>query len=229
MSEFNGFPKETVEFFINLKENNSKEWFNQHKELYERSVMDPARDFVVALGERLRTIAPDVSAIPKTDKSIFRIYRDTRFSKNKLPYKTHMGILFWEGDKPKMENPGFYFHLEPPNIMLATGHYGFPKGFMEPYREAVVDEKKGKELSAILEQLKANNYKIGRTHYKRVPRGYDPGHPNAELLKHDGLYASTEMPIPDALHSPDLIEFCFERYNEMVPLHHWLQKIETPT
>lgn len=226
MSGFEGFPKATVNFFINLKENNSKEWFNHHKEDFERSVIDPAKDFVVAMGKRLRDIAPNVAAIPKTDKSIFRIYRDTRFSKNKLPYKTHMGILFWEGDKPKMENPGFYFHLEPPHLMLATGHYGFPKGMLEPYREAVIDKKKGEELAEVLKKLTEKNYKIGRTHYKRVPRGYDPEHPNAELLKHDGLYASIEIPIPEVLHTSGLIDFCFQRYSDMIPLHRWLKKIE---
>jgi uncharacterized protein (TIGR02453 family) len=225
MSVFSGFPRETVEFFENLKENNSKEWFNQNKEVYEASVLEPAKDFVIALGERLQEIAPDVVAIPKTDKSIFRIYRDTRFSKNKLPYKTHLGILFWEGDKKKLENPGFYFQLSPPTIMLATGHYGFPKTMLEPYREAVIDAKKGNRLADILAELKAKNYKIGRTHYKRVPRGYDADHANAELLKHDGLYASTELPVPDLFYTPGLIDFCFETYNDMAALHRWLLAI----
>ncbi|MCP4218287.1 MAG: DUF2461 domain-containing protein [bacterium] len=227
MNGFKGFSKETVTFFENLKENNSKEWFNANKEVFEAHVMEPSVGFVIAMGERLQTIAPDIMAIPRKDKSILRIYRDTRFSKSKQPYKTRMGIIFWEGEGKKVECPGFYFHLEPSKLMMAGGLVNLPKHMMEPYREAVADPDKGKALPGILEALKEKNYKIGRSHYKRVPRGYDPDHPNKELLKYNGLYASMEEEIPDLLYSAELVDYCFQRFQEMLPLHQWLLTIDT--
>ena len=104
---FNGFTKETFRFFRDLENNNTKEWFQENRTLYEKNVMEPAQEYVMEMGERLKSISPKIVAIPKTDKSIFRIYRDVRFSKDKTPYKTHLGIFFWEGPRKKLGNPGF--------------------------------------------------------------------------------------------------------------------------
>lgn len=110
MAEFNGFPKEYFSFFNNLKKNNSKQWFEKHRGEYDEFVMHPAREFVTGMGEKLRKIAPEVNAIPKINKSLFKINRDVRFSKDKSPYKTYMGIWLWEGDRKRMESSGFYLH-----------------------------------------------------------------------------------------------------------------------
>ena len=83
--------------------------------------MTPARLFVGEMGARLKKLSPGVQADPRVDKSIFRIFRDTRFSRDKTPYKTHLGIWFWEGDGPRMECSGFYFHLDPPKLMNGSG------------------------------------------------------------------------------------------------------------
>ena len=95
MTEFNGFSKELVQFFKELEKNNTKQWFDQHRNEYEECVLSPSREFVAAMDSRLRKIAPEVNAIPKVNQSLFRINRDTRFSKDKSPYKTCMGIWFW--------------------------------------------------------------------------------------------------------------------------------------
>lgn len=222
-SGFSGFPKGTVEFFRLLAKNNSKAWFEDHKPEFQEQVLEPARAFVAEMGARLKDIAPNVIADPRVDKSIFRIYRDTRFSKDKAPYKTHLGILFWEGDRPKMECPGFYFHIEPPNLMLGSGLYCFPKTLMGPYRDTVVDPKQGPELAKVVKKVaKKPGVAIGGVHYKRVPRGYDKDHPNADLLLHNGLYAWYEDEIPKELHSGKIVDYCHKRYKEMAPLHEWL-------
>jgi len=112
---FNGFPRELIQFYQGLSRNNDKSWFNEHKDIYARHVIAPAQDFVVSMGERLRMLSPGIVADTRANGagSIFRIYRDLRFSKDKRPYKTFLGIFFWEGSGKKMENPGFYFHMEP--------------------------------------------------------------------------------------------------------------------
>jgi uncharacterized protein (TIGR02453 family) len=224
---FIGFSKESVDFFNRLKENNNKEWFNKNKEIFETKVLDPAKAFVVALGEKLHTISTGLVAIPKVDKSIFRLHRDTRFSKNKSPYKTHLAIYFWEGEAKKTECSGFYFQMAPPKLLLAAGQHGFPKELLTPFREAVIDPKQGKKVTQILETIEAKNYTYGGTHYKRVPTGYDADHPNAELLKHNGLYASIETEIPDVFYSSQLVDHCFDIYSDMAPLHKWLMMLSS--
>jgi uncharacterized protein (TIGR02453 family) len=225
-SDFTGFPEQSVKFFKSLKRNNNKEWFHKNKPVFEAQVMEPAKAFVTAMGKKLHTISPDIIAAPKTNRSIFRIYRDTRFSPDKSPYKTHLGIFFWEGTRPKMECPGYYFHLEPPNLMLGVGLYMFPRNLLEHYRNAVVDPEYGAELEDALKKIrKSPDYTLGGQHYKRIPAGFDAAHPNAELLLHNGLYSGIEVPIPEEFYSNKLIDFCYKKYKPLVPLQRWLLRL----
>lgn len=222
-SGFKGFPKEAVKFFTDLADNNNKTWFAEHKEKFETNVLAPARDFVYEMGKQLQKIAPNVVADPRVDKSIFRIYRDTRFSKDKSPYKNHLGIFFWEGHLPKMECSGFYFHLEPPTMMLAVGNHCFSKRLLPHYRESVVHKDLGPALAKAARQVsKKRDYSVGGQHYKKTPRGFDPNHDNAEFLLHDGLWAAVETAIPDELYSDAILKYCFTRFKDMAPLHYWL-------
>jgi len=225
-ADFAGFPAECVTFFVNLQANNNRAWFEARRDDFERFVMAPARQFVLAMGERLREIAPGIHAEPRVDQSIFRIHRDTRFSKDKSPYKTHLGIWFWEGGRSKLDAPGFYFHLEPPNLMLGGGIYMFSEPLLSVYRDLVVHPRYGETLArAIHEVGDRSGYQIGGVHYKRVPRGYDPAHPNASLLLHNGLYIGSEEPIPAEFYSPAILDYCFKRYSDMLPIHRWLVEL----
>ncbi|MGE5797815.1 MAG: TIGR02453 family protein, partial [Ignavibacteria bacterium] len=112
MSKMLSFPFNTQNFLKQLAKNNSKEWFEENREAFNNDFLQPAVQFVVDIGERLQTIVPEIMAVPKVDKSIFRLHRDVRFSKDKSPFKTNLGILLWEG-KEKKQSPGFYFHIEP--------------------------------------------------------------------------------------------------------------------
>jgi uncharacterized protein (TIGR02453 family) len=224
-ADFSGFTKETIRFFTGLRRNNDREWFAAHRDIYDRQVMEPAKAFVVAMGDRLRTVGPRIVAVPLVNKSIFRLNRDTRFSLDPSPYKINLGLYFWEGTRSRMECPGFYFHLEPPDLFLGGGMYVFPDNLLARYRRAVVDPKLGRQLRTIADELgKRKDCELGGKHYKRVPAGYDPGHPNAELLKHNGLYAGYETKIPDEFYSARIVDYCFERYEPIVPLHRWLMK-----
>ncbi len=221
--EFQGFSKETVNFFTELKRNNNTMWFKAHRKKYEAFVTNPAKSFVVAMGRRLRTLSPGIVAIPKVNKSLFRINRDTRFSPDKSPYKTNLGIFFWEGGPSRMDCPGFYFHLEPPTILLGVGIYRIPKFLLDTYRNSVVHPKYGRELGEIIARVsKQEGYKFGGRHYKRVPSGYDSAHPNAELLLHNGLHVGYESSIPEELYSKKFVAYCFEKFQTAYPLHRWL-------
>jgi len=221
--QFKGFPREAVAFYSELAKNNSKSWFDAHKEDFEKFVMGPARDFVFHIGIRLQELSPRIIADPRVNKSIFRPYRDTRFSKDKTPYKTHLGIFFWEGSLPKMECAGYYFHLEPPHLMLADGIHCFSRRVLEQYRNSVVHPEHGAVFREALDKVEKNiGYVVSGEHYKKTPRGYDPQHANAQYLLYDGLYVSTTSPIPDEFFSPDFPDYCFSRFKKMAPLHRWL-------
>jgi uncharacterized protein (TIGR02453 family) len=225
---FHGFPRALVAFYEDLAYNNNRAWFNEHKDVYKEYVIAPAQDFVRAMGERLRALAPDVVADTRATGagSIFRIYRDTRFSKDKTPYKTFLGIFFWEGQRKKTENSGFYFHLEPSRLMLAAGVHVFPRPLLEVYRDAVVDPDHGPALVQAVAQVAASGpYQVGERHYKRVPRGYDPNHENADYLLHNGLFASIESDVPEELFTEECLDYCLERFRDMAPIHAWLRTI----
>lgn len=222
-TEFQGYSKETISFFKGLKKNNTREWFEGHREIYEKHVLEPSKTFVVALGARLKEISPRIIAAPKINKSLFRLNRDTRFSFDKSPYKPNLGIYFWEGTRSRMECPGFYFHIEPPMLLLGAGMYMFPDWLMDRFRHAVVHPRHGRELAKIIEAIRnEGKFEFGGKHYKRIPAGFPSSHPNAELLLYNGLHAGRESDIPEEIFTPRLVEYCFEKFSPMAPLHRWL-------
>jgi uncharacterized protein (TIGR02453 family) len=226
MSNFNGFPRETVSFFKQLTANNDKYWFAEHKPDFEAHVLRPAQEFVIAMGERLHKLRPAINADPRVDKSIFRIHRDTRFTKGKQPYKTHLGIFFWEGAGKKMECPGFYMQVEPGYFMLAAGIYFFPPNLLERYRESVADDKRGPALARAVAKVEKNKgLLVGGEHYKRVPRGFPPDHPRADLLRYQALYAFQETKLPAELYSAKILDYAYQRWAPMVPVQAWLAEM----
>ena len=227
ITPFTGFPPETITFFNELKANNDKLWFKARKAEFDAAVIAPARSFVIALASRLQELSPGIIGDPRIDGSIFRIYRDTRFSKDKTPYKTNLGIFLWEGADKKMACPGFYFHLAPPTLMFGVGLYMFDKPQMEAYRHSVDHEVHGAELEKIEEALAAAGYWLGGKKYKRVPRGYDKDHPRGELLKYGGLHAGRELPVPEEFYSESLIDLCAGEFERLLPLHRWLLAMNT--
>jgi uncharacterized protein (TIGR02453 family) len=222
--KFSGFPEDCINFLIDLEENNNRKWFKEHRNIYDKFVLEPARDFVVAMGKRLMEISPHIIADPRVDKSIFRIYRDTRFSKDKTPYKTNLAIWFWEGKRPRMENSGFYFHIEPDLLFLGAGLYKFPPDLLEIYRKSVVHPEFGNELVDAIEMVeKASPYNIGVKHYKRIPKGYDANHQNAEYLLYNGMSTSIELNLPEEVFKPEIVDFCYQKFIDMSPVYFWVR------
>lgn len=219
------FPETTMKFLKRLEKNNNREWFNGHKEEYEAEFLIPSQQYVIELGEMLRKHLPGLHAVPKVDKSIFRLTRDVRFAKNKEPYKTNLGIFLWDGDTPRMEAPGFYTHVESGHCFLAFGVYMFTKECMARYRETVIDPAAGKELNAALKKITKNGeYMLGGQKYKRVPKGYDPEHPLAALLLHDGIHVYTKNFSPAETAGEDFALFSYKHFKAMLPLHTWMMK-----
>ncbi|HCY76811.1 MAG TPA: TIGR02453 family protein [Ignavibacteriales bacterium] len=216
------FPQSTIKFLTALSKNNNKEWFEKNRMRYDLELLQPAIRFVIDLGEKLFQLSPNINAIPKIDKSIFRLYRDVRFSKNKAPFKTNLGLYFWEGRGKKMECSGLYFHIEPKLFFLGAGMYQFTNDQLKKYRNLVSDPAAGKELNdIILKLLKKKNFELGGKTYKKTPRGFDPNYKFNELLLHSGVYVFYESKNFDELNKKGPVDFSFSVFKDMYPLHKW--------
>jgi uncharacterized protein (TIGR02453 family) len=193
------FPTETAAFLTDLAKNNQREWFEANRDRYEAGYVGAGRSFVEEMAPRLQAISPTVHAEPKINGSISRINRDTRFSTDKTPYKDHLDLWFWHGDKRGWDQPGFYLRVTADRLFLGAGMHVLNKELIEKYRNAVVAEKSGKALEvAVARVLAAGPYEVGGASRKSVPRGYDAGHERAAYLLHGGLYAGLELPFAAA-------------------------------
>jgi len=224
---FRGFPLGTRDFYKGLKKHNNREWFNKHKPFYKDEILPAAQALVHDLGDRLEEIAPGIIADPRLNGSgsIFRIYRDVRFSKDKSPYKPFLGIIWWQGSRKKTAGSGFYFHLEHNRLTLYTGLNLFTPDALHAYRKHLQKEKNSEALASALKKIKKKSYTIGGERYKRFPRNFDKDMKNADLMFYKGLHASTTGPIPDEFYAIDLVDICFNHYRKMAPLHLWLYEM----
>jgi uncharacterized protein (TIGR02453 family) len=229
---FSGFPEEGLRFLAELGQNNDRAWFDSHKQTYTDAIVSPALAFIVTLGERLQHISPHIQYDTRTNGagSLMRIYRDTRFSADKSPYKTWVGIRFWEGGGKASQNPGFFFGFDATGGGLHVGMHGFDKTMLAAYRAAVADDELGAKLAAALESVsKAGDYQIKGEHYKRVPRGSDPEHPRADLLRFNTLYVSSPGIPPAELTTPGLVDIVMEHCQNAAPIQKWLLKVKLST
>ena len=119
---FTGFKPSLMKFLRELEKNNNRDWFADNKQRYEDLVVEPVMDFITAMGPRLETISPHFLALTgKTGGSMMRVYRDTRFSKDKTPYKTNVGLQFRHELGRDVHAPGFYMHLESSGCFIGSG------------------------------------------------------------------------------------------------------------
>lgn len=223
---FEGFPKTGLKFLSDLAENNDKVWFTENKARYQEHLLKPATTFIEEIGSQLQKGNADISYDTRTNGSgsLMRIYRDTRFSKDKTPYKTNISGMWWQGVGKKTEHPAFGFQLEAKSMKLMAGMFAFSKEQLELYRNAILDDKSGKKLTDILAAL-GDDYTLNEPHYKRVPRGFDAEHPRAHLLQYNALYAFPKKDLAATLvKSPDLVSTVLEHFEALTPLQQWLVK-----
>jgi uncharacterized protein (TIGR02453 family) len=191
MSEFNGFPKELYTFLSDLKKNNNRDWFNANKDKYIQFAKDPTMAFIGAMKDRLHDISPSYVADTRANGgSMFRIYRDTRFSKDKTPYKTNIGCQFRHSAGKDAHAPGFYLHLQPGENFAGGGIWMPPTPVLAKIREAI-DRNPGewRQIRDYIGKSKYLRFAEGEK-YKRPPRGYDADHPFIEDLKLKTYFAN---------------------------------------
>lgn len=179
------FQPELFAFLAELKENNTKEWFQENKDRYRSDVQEPLIGFISAVAEPLSTISSNFIADPRPNGgSMFRIYRDVRFSRDKSPYKVHAAAQFRHREGRDVHAPGFYLHLEPGQVFMGSGLWHPDGPTLNAIRTAIVDDQKGwQEASTGLE--------LGGESLKRGPRGIDPEHPLINDLKRKDFVSFT--------------------------------------
>jgi uncharacterized protein (TIGR02453 family) len=174
--------EELFSFFRELTGNNDRDWFLKNKSRYEQHVKEPLLQFISDFGPHLRRINPHLVADPRpVGGSLFRIYRDVRFSPDKSPYKTHAGVRFPHEETTNVHAPGYYLHLEPGAVFAAAGIWHPDPATLRKVRDAIV-ARPSRWKRAVAQVLK-EKCSLGGDTLKSMPRGYDPEHPCAGDLK----------------------------------------------
>jgi len=208
VAEFEGFPAEALIFYEGLEADNSKVYWTDHRDLYEKAVRGP----MLAL---LTVLAPEFG-----DPHLFRPHRDVRFSRDKSPYKTAIGAYITGGG---------YVQVSANGLMVASGYWQTASDQVERLRAAVADDVTGPKLEAVVEQLRASGYEISGNRLKTRPRGYDADHPRIELLRHRTLTVHREFGEPTWLAEAACAERVAAAWREMRLLRDWLDRHVGPT
>jgi uncharacterized protein (TIGR02453 family) len=202
---FSGWPEEFQRFFIGLELDNSRRYFEAHRDVYQTAVRGPMEALVGSLEPRF---GPG---------KVFRINRDIRFSADKSPYKTNIAATVGMGDR------GGYISLDARGLTAASGRYEMAPAALPKYREAVDREGSGSELAAIVDGLEGDGYQVGGEGLKRVPPGYPKEHPRARLLRHKRLYVWKEFGLQPWLGSAAAMDHVLATWARAEPLNEWFR------
>jgi uncharacterized protein (TIGR02453 family) len=223
---FEGFADRSARFFRALAKNQRRDWFEAHRTEYEQGWHGPMKLLLTEVHERIDALFPrHALAAPK----VFRIHRDVRFSKDKSPYKTHIGgyiPLEGSGNGPSAIAP-LYLHIGAGERFVAGGHYMMDGPQLARFRAAVLDDRRGGPLAKSLASLARAGFEVGsHDTLKKVPRGIDPAHPRADLLRRKGLIVSFPE-LPSALLvRRDLVEWLVRHTRRVVPIVEWLAALD---
>lgn len=193
------FDRRLFDFFRELSVNNDRTWFNENKARYEEEVRDPLLSFVEDFAPKLKKISKNYRAeAKKSGGSLFRIYRDTRFSKDKTPYKTHAGVQFRHAAGKDVHAPGYYLHLEPNSVFVGIGLWHPDREPLLNIRRAIADDPKA--YQRVLKNKKfAETFELQGESLKRPPKDFDPDHPLIEEIKRKDFIAVANFKERDAV------------------------------
>lgn len=206
------FTTQTLSFLDQLTSNNNRDWFNENKSVYEDVVRSPALKFISDITGDLALLSPHFTAQPKkVGGSLMRIYRDVRFSKDKRPYKTNIGIQFRHERGKDVHAPGFYLHIEPGECFVGVGIWRPDSNALGKIRERI-DEKPSQWIEAITSKKFKSQFETTGESLKRPPRGYDKDHPLINDLKRKDFIAITPISEQQLL-SAKLFHTVIDRFN----------------
>jgi uncharacterized protein (TIGR02453 family) len=222
---FEGFPKEGLQFLKKLKRNNNRTWFEGHKHEYEDFLKLPMQSFIFSLQPYFQSFAPEFDLSPK--RSIFRIYRDIRFSNDKTPYKTHIAAHFvLRGKEKGFVGSGYYFHIEPGEVFIGGGIYMPESDQLKGIRKAIVLHPE--EFLSILNDRKFKKQfgELEGNRLQRIPKGYDETHPMAEWLKLKQFFVGKSL-AESSCYKASLVETIAAVCKDAAPLVKFLNRAVT--
>jgi len=221
------FTAATFRFFRGLARHNAKPWFEAHRPEYERDVRAPMQALIEEMDVRLARLAPEITGDP--ERSMFRIYRDIRFSKDKSPYKTHAACWFHHrdadarvGGDAEGGGAGFYVHIAPGSSFVGAGMWMPPRPILNRLRDAIADDRKGFERIVRDAGFRRRYGGLDdEATLKRMPRGFPETHPAARWLKYQSYTAGRPLSDMQATSArlPAVLEADFAR---LLPLVQWL-------
>jgi uncharacterized protein (TIGR02453 family) len=203
--EFSGFPVAALDFYDDLEMDNTKSFWTAHKAVYESAVKAPMAALVSALEPEFGTA------------KVFRPYRDVRFAKDKTPYKTHQGAFV-----PAGPSTGWYVQVGAAGVRVGVGFYEASPARLSALRDAIADDRRGKELQAILEALQGDGWELGGEKLRTSPRGYPSDHPRIELLRHKSLTVGRSYGFEPVIHTAELRELVRADWRAGRPLVEWV-------
>ena len=213
------FPAEGIAFLRALKKNNDREWFTPRKDQYESKVRQPMLALVAAVHKEMLKFAPAYVGEPA--KTIFRVYRDTRFAKDKTPYKTHIGSYLWRNDLDKGTGAGFYFAVSPEETVIAGGMYNpLPAQLLAVRHRIVTDYKafvktfSGKKMPELMGEMHGNPL-------LRPPKGFTTLHPAIQLIQCRQFVFMAKLPAAIAT-SPQFVREVVTRFQLITPFVEFL-------
>lgn len=194
-----GFEQSSIEFLEQLADNNNREWFNENKARYEEQVLDVALRFIQSMQGPLAQFAPHFTAIPqRVGGSLMRVYRDTRFSKNKLPYKTNIGIQFRHEQARDVHSPGYYVHVDPEQVFVGVGMWRPESDALHAIRRRIF-AKPSEWKDALADPKFRRDFELGGESLTRPPRGFDKDHELIEDIKRKSFIAVRNLDVGDSL------------------------------
>ena len=203
-SRFEGFAPGVTGFLAELAANNDRAWFAENKPRYEAEVLAPALAFISAMAQPLAEFAPEFVAVAKrSGGSLMRVYRDVRFSKDKRPYKTNLGIQFRHRLGKDVHAPGYYFHLEPGRAFIAAGCWRPAGPALHGIREFLSDNPRG--WARARDDALAGGFELAGDSLVRPPRGFAADHPAIDDLKRKDFMLLRELD-PADLSGPDAVD-----------------------
>jgi uncharacterized protein (TIGR02453 family) len=207
------FSQEAITFFKGLEKNNTRDWFQPRKEIFETKLKAPMFELVEQINAELLKFAPEHITEPK--KAVYRIYRDTRFSKDKTPYKTHIGAIFPRRMLGRDSGAGYYFHVSAKEVGIACGAYApGPEQLLKIRRFLAENHKLFRSTAAKAKKLMGP---LKGSTLQRVPKGFDADHAAADLIKMKQWFFWVQLD-PKLATSPQLKNELVKRFKAMTPV-----------
>jgi uncharacterized protein (TIGR02453 family) len=221
---FKGFSSATIDFLRNLSENNNKIWFEENKDSYKRLLLAPMQALVMDMNNYILSIDPSIDVTPSAGKTISRIHRDTRFSKDKSPYKDTMWITFKRPSEDWSSNPAFFFEISPNSYRYGMGFFSATPHTMELFRESI-DNSLAAFKKAIAFYPKQHVFIIEGDKYKRTLDKNKPEH-ILDWYQRKNLYLVCNKNIDEVLFSDELVHELKSNFSIISDFYHYLYKIQ---